>query len=88
MDAEHKTLYLEIPLDEFKRLHAEVEGLRALNDDQTRFIDKLQVELTHRVGWEERALRAEAALQDVVKSTGGALIVQDYARLNQALGQQ
>lgn len=26
-----------------------------------------------------------AALQDAVKSTGGALIVQDYGRLNRAL---
>ena len=67
--AGEKTLYLEIPLAEFEFLHAEVKRLREGWSDAEAQIAVLRdalnhanVELAHRVGWEERALDAEAAV--------------------------
>jgi|SRR5215471_5404344 len=48
--------WMQIPLAEFERLHEEIKQLRVERD-------RYMIELTHRVGWEERALDAEAAVQ-------------------------
>jgi hypothetical protein len=48
--------YLTLPVSEFENLHESVRILRLR-------IEKLETELTHRVGWEERAVKAEAQVE-------------------------
>lgn len=78
-DSTFHPLTLAVDLNEWNALHAERDALRGQLDllgqaNQTlsgqntglaEEIERLLVELTHRVGWEERCLRAEAALQKI-----------------------